>query len=89
MYPGYVEPIYLEPVYQQRTAYGAIGCPFSCPYYEGTVGYQKGLCPVTERMHYDELIYTDICHASITGRDLDDFIRAFQKVSDYLNESEL
>jgi hypothetical protein len=31
-------------------------------------------------MHFDELLYTNICHAEITPIDLDDFCRAIEKV---------
>jgi len=77
---GYVEPIYLEPLYQQRIAFGRDGFPFTYPGYTGTVSYARGLCPVTERMHYDEVLYTNVCHADIRQRDLDDVVAAFEKV---------
>jgi hypothetical protein len=31
-------------------------------------------------MHYHEVLLTDVCHADITRRDLDDFADAFEKV---------
>jgi len=77
---GYVEPIYLEPVYQRRIAYGKDGFPFTYPGYKGSVKYERGICPVTERMYYGELITTNICHANITRRDLEDTVAAFEKV---------
>lgn len=77
---GYVEPIYLEPMYQKRIAYGGQGFPFTYPGYKGSVSYDRGICPVAERMHYDELIATSICHANIARKDLDDFIHAIDKV---------
>jgi perosamine synthetase len=77
---GYVEPIYLQPMYQERLLYGDVGCPFSCPHYKGNVSYALGICPVTERMHYQELAFTNICHANITRQDLDDFANAITKV---------
>ena len=83
---GYVEPIYLQPLYQKRQLYGRVGCPFSCPYYGGTVSYDRGLCPVTERMHYRELMLTNIVHADIRDRDLDDFANAIHKVYEQRRE---
>lgn len=77
---GYVEPIYLQPLYQQRIAYGKDGFPFTYPGYHGQVSYERGVCPVAERMHYQEVISTDVCHANITQRDLDDVVAAFHKV---------
>lgn len=77
---GYVEPIYLEPLYQQRIAFGRDGFPFTYPGYKGTLNYARGLCPVTERMYYHEVMYTDVCHADIRQQDLDDVVTAFEKV---------
>lgn len=78
---GYVEPIYLQPVYQQRIAYGAYGCPFSCSYNkESVVSYKKGICPVAERMYYEEWIGNGLVHKGISKRDLDDIVCAYEKV---------
>lgn len=87
MVSGYVEPIYLEPCYQQRIAFGKHGFPFTYSGYKGTVDYHKGICPVTERMHYKELMYTNLCHANLTPRDLGDVTAAISKV--YENRKEL
>ncbi len=77
---GYVEPIYLQPMYQRRIAFGDGGFPFTYPGYHGTLNYERGLCPVTERMHFEEVICLSICHANITARDLSDTVDAFEKV---------
>ena len=82
----YVEPIYLQPLYQQRVGYGRNGFPFKSPYYEGSVSYDRGICPVTERMYFEELIYTDVCHAGMTRADLVDFADAIEKVLENANE---
>jgi perosamine synthetase len=86
MVEGYVEPIYLEPLYQERIAFGRDGFPFTYHGYKGTVSYDRGICPVAEKMYYDNLMYTDICHAGVTQRDLDDVVDAFHKVLENLDE---
>jgi dTDP-4-amino-4,6-dideoxygalactose transaminase len=86
IYQGYVRPLYLEPLYQQRIGFGRDGFPFSYKGYKGTVSYNRGICPVTERMHFQELMFTNICHANITRGDLDDFAAAFEKVLANLDE---
>lgn len=86
LFRGYVEPIYLQPVYQQRIGYGRDGFPFTYPGYKGHVDYGRGLCPVTERMHFEELLYTNICHAQIRQQDLEDFVIAFEKILEYADE---
>jgi len=77
---GYVEPLYLQPMYQKRIAFGYDGFPFTYSGYKGKVSYERGICPVTERMHYHELIYTNVCHANTTESDLEDVITAIDKV---------
>ncbi len=84
---GYVRPIYFEPIYQQLIAYGDKGCPFKCPWYKGKLNYTKGLCPVCEKMHFEELILHDMMKPPMLEEDLDDLVRAFQKV--WENRSEL
>lgn len=76
---GYVEPLYLQPMYQRRIALGRHGAPFT----QGVhVDYSKGICPITEQMHERELLMLSMCHANITQPDLDDIIEAFRKISE-------
>lgn len=83
---GYVKPLYLEPLYQQRIVYGQGGCPFTCPSYHGQVDYSQGICPVVERMHFQELITHEMIRPPMTREDLDDVARAFKKVWDNRGE---
>lgn len=77
---GYVKPLYLAPLFQRRVAMGAGGFPFTYPGYEGSASYERGICPVAERLHYSDLLYTDLCHPGMGRTDLDDVARAFEKV---------
>lgn len=77
---GYVKPIYLSPIYQERIAYGMTGCPFTCPLYQGSVSYAKGICPVCERLHYQELFFTNAIHASLEPAQIDLVAEAIGKV---------
>jgi len=77
---GYVKPLYLQPLFQKQVAYGSNGCPFKLPWYEGKANYEKGLCPVAERMHTKELFYHELITPSMTKDDLDDVYNAFEKV---------
>jgi dTDP-4-amino-4,6-dideoxygalactose transaminase len=86
MSKGYVEPIYLEPVYQRRIGLGRDGFPFTYSGYKGQVSYERGICPVTERMHFEELIYANICHANIAKSDLVDVVAGFEKLMANLHE---
>jgi len=79
---GYVRPLYLQPVYQKRAA----KCAFNCPRYEGSVSYQSGLCPVTERMHYSELFTLEYNRPGMTKTDLQDVMDGFEKVYRFREE---
>jgi perosamine synthetase len=83
MVEGYVEPIYLQPLYQQRVLYGTGGSPWTDAAYRGSVSYARGICPVVERMHYEEVIFTNVVHAQVTRADLDDVAAAFEKVAEH------
>lgn len=77
---GYVKPLYMQPIFQQKTLYGPSGCPWSCNMYHGHVNYDKGICPITEKMHFDVLITHELIRPPMTKQDMDDVIDAFQKV---------
>jgi len=85
---GYVRPLYLLPVFQKKIAYGENGCPWTCGHYRGNVSYNKGICPVTERLYEHELLCGDFCHSGLTTEDMDDVIAAFRKVIDNVSELE-
>jgi perosamine synthetase len=77
---GYVKPIYLQPTYQRRFADGASGWPWSSGEYGGSVSYEPGICPTTERLWRHELMLLDVCRTPLTPADVDDVADAFEKV---------
>jgi perosamine synthetase len=80
---GYVRPIYLEPMYQKKIAYGKKGWPFTSI---GNVNYSKGICPVCEKMHEHKLLMTGICRYPNTETDIDDAVRASEKIGNNISE---
>jgi perosamine synthetase len=72
---GYVRPLYLQPLFQKRIAFGAGGYPFSL----GVQDYSKGSCPVCERLHEREIFTHEFILPSMTEADIDDVGRAFDK----------
>jgi dTDP-4-amino-4,6-dideoxygalactose transaminase len=80
---GFAPPLYLQPIYQQRLH----KCSFNCPRYEGEVSYEKGLCPVTEKMFYEEVFTHEYMRPSFSWDDLKDVTDAYCKV--YENISDL
>lgn len=76
---GYVRPLYLAPLYQQRIALGSKGWPFTHRP-DADYQYPPGLCPVTERLHQRELLLTPLVREPLSTDDLDDLLRAMAKV---------
>jgi dTDP-4-amino-4,6-dideoxygalactose transaminase len=74
---GYVKPLYLLPIYQEKIAFGKDGYPFNL---SNNINYEKGLCPVTEDMHYNKLISHEFMRPGMQKKDMDDVISAFEKV---------
>lgn len=79
---GYVKPLYLQPLYQKRASM----CAFNCPRYDGAVDYSKGICPVAEKMHYEELFSHEYMRGNMSEQDLQDVVDAFYKVAENIDE---
>lgn len=81
---GYVRPMYANPAFLNRIAYGAGGCPWTCRR-DGEAPaeprrYARGMCPVAERLLDEEFLwFYHIAHAS-TEADMRDIGRAVRKV---------
>ncbi len=75
---GYVKPIYLMKLFKERKAFNNTHFPFD---YRGMrQQYRKGLCPVAERLHEKEFVFTDVCQHPYTNRHVDKFISGLKKV---------
>ena len=72
-------------MYQKMIAYGARGCPFGCPWYEGSVSYDPGICPIAERLHFEEIMTTDIWKAPNSESEVEEFVVAVKKIMDNIN----
>ena len=83
---GYVKPIYMLPIFQKQIAFGSKGFPFKSEYYKGTARYEKGMCPVVERLHEKEMFTHDMMRPGMTKSDLDEVIMAFHKVYEHRAE---
>lgn len=79
---GYVKPLYLQPIYQNRISL----CSFNCPRYEGSVSYEKGICKNAELLHFEELFTHEYMRPGMSKHDLQDVVDAFHKVIENINE---
>lgn len=73
---GYVRPLYLLPIFQNRLGVGRDGFPFTLT----DRVYEKGLSPVTERLHERELMFFETCAFDLGNDDVDRLAAAFHKV---------
>lgn len=73
---GYVRPLYLLPLFQQRKAIGRDGWPFTLTQRQ----YVKGLCPVAERMYERELLCFETCAYDVSDDLLDKLVTGLRKV---------
>jgi perosamine synthetase len=80
MSKGYVKPIYLLPLFQQKKAFNNTAFPFKHSYYKGKADYSPGICPVVERLWKKEFTLTDVCQHPYTIKHVDLFLIALQKV---------
>ena len=75
-------PMYLLPIFQNRMAIGSRGFPFSL----SSVEYDKGLCPVAERIHEMEFIGFEPCRYDIESEDIELLVEAIHKVYEHREE---
>jgi dTDP-4-amino-4,6-dideoxygalactose transaminase len=73
---GYVEPLYLLPMFQKRIAIGRGGWPFTL----SERRYPRGLCPTAERLHVREILNYETCAYRLNDAQIDALIEAIRKV---------
>jgi hypothetical protein len=76
-FQGYVKPLYLLPLFQKRIAIGANGFPFNI---STESRYDKGVCPVCERMYEKELILFEPCAFDVSEETATLLVEALRKV---------
>ena len=76
---GYVN-LHMLPMYQRKIAHGRHGFPWSAPFYQGNVSYDKGICPVAEDLEDRRYIGMSMCLFDYTAQDVDLLASAFRKV---------
>lgn len=79
---GYVKPLYLSPIYQQKASWA-----FNPAFCKNMPDYSLGICPVTENMHFHQLFTHEYMRPGMTQEDMLDVVRAIEKI--FENKSEL
>lgn len=70
---GYVAPLYLTPIYHENK-------PFTYNYFGEDIRYDKGICPITERLHEKELITFQFVRTPAAKEDMADVVKAIKKI---------
>ena len=82
---GY-QNIHLLPIFQKKIAYGSKGFPWASDICHRNVTYEKGICPVAEKLHDETYMGFAMCLHDLTDSDVDLIGRAFSKVWQSLPE---
>jgi dTDP-4-amino-4,6-dideoxygalactose transaminase len=86
IFSGYTKPLYWQSIYQNLTGLGAKQYPFNNPELKRKPNYQKGLCPIVEKLHLKTLFFHELMRPGMTHADLDDVAQAFIKVAESIHE---
>ncbi len=72
--------IHLIPMYQNKTAYGSGGFPWTADFARKDINYAKGICPVAEKLNDETYIGFGMCVYNLSEDDIDLIIKSFHKV---------
>jgi len=77
---GYVKPLYLSPIYHENRH-------LALDLFAKDVIYDKGICPVVEKLYEKDIILTLMARPPATFKDMDDIVGAMKKIIE--NKEEL
>lgn len=80
MRAGYLKPLYLEPMYQQKIGIGRHGFPWTANEGNAEISYARGICPTVERLQDHEILLTAYMHPPLQMSDMDRYCTAIEKV---------
>ncbi len=83
---GY-QNIHLLPIFQEKIAYGLSGFPWNADFTTRDVSYEKGICPVAEKLHDESFLGYEMCLHELEETELDLVIETLLKV--FLNADQL
>lgn len=76
---GYAN-IHLLPIFKNKVAYGTKGFPWNSPYCTAQIKYERGLCPVAEKLHEETFFGLLICMNQLNDDEVNLIVEAFKKV---------
>ncbi|MDD1653040.1 MAG: DegT/DnrJ/EryC1/StrS family aminotransferase [Methanomicrobiales archaeon] len=82
---AYPRPLYENPLFRERIAYGNEGCPFTCALARKGAATPAGSCPVAEEHCRSVFGFTTIRPPS-TLADMQDIVEAVEKITGHIGE---
>jgi perosamine synthetase len=79
---GYVKPLYLAPIYQQKASWAFTHQDNKMC----NINYEKGICPITEAMHFEKLFSLEYMRPGLSIHDMQDVVNAIDKIYTNINE---
>ncbi len=79
---GYVRPIYLYPMYERGLAARREGFGAGI-WHSSRQDYGAGLCPTTERLHFSELLLTNVCRHDLGTAGATEFATACTRIVEH------
>ena len=76
---GYVN-LHLLPTFKNKIAYGSKGFPWTYENSRQNISYEKGICPVAEKLHEQTFLGLEICDFDLSDNDIEKIGLAFKKV---------
>jgi perosamine synthetase len=78
---GYVQPLYLQPIYQRKQAFKH-GYPWAAPENQAIrTNYDRGACPVAEHLHFEWMLVNEHVRPPQRREDVMDIARGIEKVA--------
>ena len=77
--------IHLIPMYQKKIGYGKKGFPWTADFARKDITYEKGICPVAEKLNEETYLGFGMCVYDLNDDDIDLIIKAFKKVWENIN----
>ena len=77
---GYQRPMYLNPIFNRKIAYGFYGYPWNSHGIKSKKYYIEGLCPVGENLLNNKLIFMYQIAYSSNINDMKDIVKAIKKI---------
>ena len=82
---GYVN-IHLLPAFQMKIAYGSDGFPWTFENSRKNINYDKGICPIAEKLHSESFLGLEICDFELSDKDIKNIGESFRKVWEKIDE---